>query len=159
MLRRFEQFCNSTFSIYRSVLKIERAEMEKFGLKGPHAQCLLAMARYPDGVTAAQLCIHCDRDKAAISRTVAELEAAEMLTRQCEGKNHYRAQLKLTDKGLEAATRVAERAKYAVEQAGSGLTDEQRTVFYDAMSLIADNLQNISEEGLHGNDDFSEVTE
>ena len=159
MLRRFEQFCNSTFSIYRSVLKIERTEMEKFGLKGPHAQCLLAMARYPEGVTAAQLCTYCDKDKAAISRTVAELEAADMLTRQCSGKNNYRAQLKLTDKGFEAATRVAERAKYAVEQAGSGLTDEQRAVFYYAMGLIADNLQNICEAGLHDKDDLDEVTE
>lgn len=159
MLRRFEQFCNSTFSIYRSVLKIERTEMEKFGLKGPHAQCLLAMARYPDGITAAQLCVHCDKDKAAISRTVAELEAAEMLTREGSGKNGYRAQLKLTDKGFDAASRVAERAKCAVERAGSGLTDEQRAVFYYAMGLIADNLQNICEEGLHDHDDFNEVTE
>lgn len=159
MLRRFEQFCNSTFSIYRSVLKIERTEMEKFGLKGPHAQCLLAMARYPDGITAARLCTHCDKDKAAISRTVAELEAAEMLTRQSSGKNHYRALLKLTDKGFEAASRVAERAKCAVERAGSGLTDEQRAVFYYAMGLIADNLQNICEAGLLDNDDIDEVNE
>ena len=28
MLRRFEQFCTSAFSIYRSILKIERVEME-----------------------------------------------------------------------------------------------------------------------------------
>lgn len=152
MLRRFEQFCNSTFSIYRSILKIERMEMEKFGLKGPHAQCLLAMARYPDGVTGAQLCTLCDKDKAAISRTVAELETAGMLTRHCSGNNRYRAQLKLTEMGFEAASRVAERAKYAVEQAGSGLTDEERAVFYYAMGLIADNLQNISNEGLHEDD-------
>ena len=148
MLRRFELFCNSTFSIYRSILKIERIEMEKFGLKGPHAQCLLAMFRYPEGITAAQLCALCDKDKAAISRTVAELEHAEMLTRHCNGKNRYRAQLMLTEKGFDAANRVAERAKFAVEQAGSGLTDEERTVFYHAMGLIAENLQNLSDEGL-----------
>ena len=158
MLRRFELFCNSTFSIYRSILKIERIEMEKFGLKGPHAQCLLAMARYPEGITAAQLCTLCDKDKAAISRTVAELEIAEMLTRQCTGKNRYRAQLMLTEKGFEAANRVADRAKFAVEQAGSGLTDEQRGVFYYAMGLIAENLQNLSEEGLD-KIDLDEVTE
>ena len=148
MLRRFELFCNSTFSIYRSILKIERIEMEKFGLKGPHAQCLLAMVRYPEGITAAQVCALCDKDKAAISRTVAELEHAEMLTRHCNGKNRYRAQLMLTEKGFDAANRVAERAKFAVEQAGSGLTDEERTVFYHAMGLIAENLQNLSDEGL-----------
>lgn len=149
MLRRFEQFCNSTFSIYRSILKIERMEMEKFGLKGPHAQCLLALYRYSEGITAAQLCVLCDKDKAAISRTVAELEANGMLARQYTGSNRYRAQLKLTERGYEAAGRVAERAKYAVEQAGSGLTDEQRSVFYHVLGLIADNLQNISDEGLH----------
>ena len=50
--------------------------MEKYGLKGPHAQCLLAMRRNPQGITASQLCTICDKDKAAISRTVAELEQA-----------------------------------------------------------------------------------
>ena len=148
MLRRFEQFCTSAFSIYRSILKIERVEMEKFGLKGPHAQCLLTMARFPEGITAAQLCTHCDKDKAAISRTVAELEEAGMLVRQLSGTNRYRAQLKLTERGCEAASHVAQRAKSAVEQAGSGLTDEQRAVFYHALGLIAENLQNICEDGL-----------
>ena len=71
-----------------------------------------------------------------------------MLTRHCNGKNRYRAQLMLTEKGFDAANRVAERAKFAVEQAGSGLTDEERTVFYHAMGLIAENLQNLSDEGL-----------
>ena len=151
MLRRFEQFCTAAFSIYRSILKIERIEMEKFGLKGPHAQCLLNMARYPEGVTAAQLCTLCDKDKAAISRIVAELENAGMLVRCCSGSNRYRAQLILTKMGYEAAGRVAERAKCAVEQAGSGLTDEQRAVFYHALGLIADNLQNICDEGLNDN--------
>lgn len=151
MLRRFEQFCTSAFSIYRSILKIERIEMEKFGLKGPHAQCLLNMARHPEGITAAQLCTLCDKDKAAISRTVAELENAGMLIRNCSGNNRYRAQLILTERGREAAGRVAERAKYAVEQAGSGLTNEQRAVFYYALGLIADNLQNICDAGLNEN--------
>ena len=152
MLRRFEQFCTSAFSIYRSILKIERMEMEKFGLKGPHAQCLLNMARYPEGITAAQLCTLCDKDKAAISRTVAELENAGMLIRNCSGNNRYRALLILTEKGSEAAARVAERAKSAVEQAGSGLSAEQRAVFYHALGLIADNLQTICDEGLIDND-------
>ena len=154
MLRRFEQFCTSAFSIYRSIQKIERIEMEKFGLKGPHAQCLLNMARYPEGVTAAKLCALCDKDKASVSRTLAELEDAGMLIRQCNGNSRYRAQLILTEKGSEAASRVAERAKFAVEQAGSGLTDEHRAVFYHALGLIADNLQNICDEGLSDNDKF-----
>lgn len=149
MIQRFELFCTSAFSIYRSILKIERMEMEKFGLKGPHAQCLLTMSHYPEGITAAQLCNYCDKDKAAISRTVSELEEAGMLRRDCSDGKRYRAKLTLTDAGRNAATRVAERAKCAVERAGSGMSDEQRAVFYNALALIAGNLQHICDEGLN----------
>ena len=100
MIQRFEQFCTSAFSIYRSIQKIERMEMEKFGLKGPHAQCLLTMSRFPEGVTAAQICGFCDKDKAAISRTVSELEAAGMLTvRTAEHDGRLRKYYRITQDG------------------------------------------------------------
>lgn len=155
MIQRFELFCTSAFSIYRSIQKIERMEMEKFGLKGPHAQCLLTMSRFPEGMTAAQICSFCDKDKAAISRTVSELEAAGMLVRACNDGKRYRNMLTLTDAGRDAAARVAARAKTAVERAGSGLTDEQRTIFYNALGLIAGNLQHICDEGLENCDEVS----
>lgn len=157
MIQRFELFCTSAFSIYRSIQKIERVEMEKFGLKGPHAQCLLTMRRFSDGITAAQLCSHCDKDKAAISRTVSELEDAGMLKRTCNDGKRYRSLLTLTEAGREAARRVAERAKCAVERAGSGLSDEARAAFYNALALIAGNLQHICDEGLEDSDDEYEV--
>lgn len=158
MIQRFELFCTSAFSIYRSIQKIERIEMEKFGLKGPHAHCLLTMSRFPEGITAAQMCGCCDKDKAAISRTVSELEEAGMLTRTCNDGKRYRSLLTLTDAGREAAARVAERAKRAVEQAGSGLTNEERAVFYNALTLIAGNLQHICDDGLEDNDVINEVS-
>ena len=157
MIQRFELFCTSAFSIYRSIQKIERMEMEKFGLKGPHAQCLLTMSRFPEGITAAKLCGYCDKDKAAISRTVSELEEAGMLVRDCSDGKRYRSMLTLTDAGREAAARVAARAKTAVERAGSGLSDEHRAAFYNALSLIAGNLQHICDEGLEDIDDQNEV--
>ena len=157
MIQRFELFCTSAFSIYRSIQKIERMEMERFGLKGPHAQCLLTMSRFPEGMTAVQICTCCDKDKAAISRTVSELEEAGMLTRNCSDGKRYRALLTLTDAGRNAAARVAERAKTAVERAGSGMSDEQRAVFYNALSLIAGNLQHICDEGLLDTDEIDEV--
>ena len=153
MIQRFELFCTSAFSIYRSIQKIERMEMEKFGLKGPHAQCLLTMSRFPEGITAAQICNFCDKDKAAISRTVSELEEAGMLIRTCNEGKRYRAILTLTDKGRKAAARVAARAKTAVERAGGGMSDEQRAVFYNTLSLIAGNLQQICDNGLEDTDD------
>ena len=148
MVTKFEQFSASVSCIYRCIQKIERVEMAKYGLKGPHAQCLLAMSRYPQGITSSQLCTACDKDKAAISRTVAELEREGLVERTLKGSNRYRASLMLTAQGKAAAEHVDERARLAVEKAGEGMTDEQRAIFYTVLDLIAGHLQTICEEGL-----------
>ena len=62
MVSRFEQFASSIAAVYHYIQKIERAEMANFGMKGPHAQYLIAMVRYPQGITAAQLGKICDKD-------------------------------------------------------------------------------------------------
>ena len=148
MVTRFEQFTSSVASIYRSVQKIERVEMAKYGLKGPHAQVLLAMSRYPEGVTSGELVKFCDKDKAAISRTVAELEREGMVIRNGKNGNFYRASLMLTERGWEAAEHVAIRATQAVETASIGLSEGNRRVLYAALDLIATHLQNICDVGL-----------
>lgn len=148
MISRFEQFTLAVSNIYRCIQKIERVEMAKYGLKGPHAQCLLAMQRHPEGVTSSELCTLCDKDKAAISRTIAELEREGMVVRQAKNGSMYRAALKLTPQGEEAAQHVDNRAKFAVEKAGECMTDEERVVMYKTLSLIAGNLQTICAEGL-----------
>ena len=82
MISKYEIFSTVVSSLYHDIQRIERLEMAKYGLKGPHAQCLVIMDRYPEGITAARLCEICERDKAAVSRTVAELEEAGLLTRR-----------------------------------------------------------------------------
>ena len=147
MISKYELISTSVSSMYHDIQKIERVEMAKFGLKGPHAQCLLAMERNPQGVTAAHLCRICEKDKAAISRTVTELEHHGLLSRGQEG-GRYRALLQLTEKGLAAARSVKARARQAVEQAGGGLDDDQREVFYRVLALIAENLHAICQTGI-----------
>ena len=148
MVSRFEQLSAAVSRIYHYIQKIERVEMEKFGLKGPHVQCLLALSRNPEGMTASQLCTICEKDKAAVSRTITELEKEGILTRDDHNGNRYRALLKLTERGKIAASRVDERVRVAVEKAGEGLSDAQRSVFYSVLSLIANNLQGICADGL-----------
>ena len=148
MVSRFELFASSITCIYRYIQKIERTEMEKYGLKGPHAQCLVVMDRFPEGITAARLCELCERDKAAISRAVAELEEAGLLSRREQNGIHYRVPLVLTETGKIAARNVNELASRAVEIAGAGLNDEERSVFYHVLGIIARNLHAISKYGL-----------
>ena len=148
MISKYELFSASVSCMYHDIQKIERVEMAKFGLKGPHAQCLLAMSRYPEGVTSARLCEICEKDKAAISRTVAELEAQGLVVRNERNGSRYRALLTLTEQGREAARSVNAKARQAVEQAGAGLDDAQREVFYRVLALIAGNLHAICKDGL-----------
>ena len=122
--------------------------MVNYGLKGPHAQYLIAMNRFPNGVTAAQLSSICERDKAAVSRAIVELESAELVQRTNAATTSYRALLTLTERGKHAATQLIRTAELAVEQAGQGLTDENRATFYAAFHQIASNLQRMSEAGL-----------
>ena len=148
MIRRYELLSSSISCMYHDIQKIERMEMAKFGLKGPHAQCLLTMSHYPEGITAARLCEICEKDKAAISRTVTELEQAGLVLRTERNGNRYRAQLTLTQAGREAADSVSRKAQQAVELAGAGLEDAQREVFYRVLALIAGNLHAICKDGL-----------
>ena len=156
MITRYELFSSSVNSLSRDIQSIERTEMAKFGLKGPHAQCLLAILRHPLGVTSAQLCELCAKDKAAISRTVAELEKARMIRREGRNGNIYRAALLLTEQGRAAADAVSRRAKVAVESAGEGLTDAQREVFYHVLSIISGNLHTMCKNGLKERTDNKE---
>ena len=148
MIHRYEVFSAAIACMYHDVQRVERVEMAKYGLKGPHAQCLLALSRYPEGVTSVKLCEICDKDKAAVSRTVSELEAAGLLTIEERNGVRYRAVLRLTEAGQTAAAAVCRRAELAVAQAGEGLTDGQREVFYDVLAKIAGNLHAICRNGL-----------
>ena len=148
MIHRYEVFSAAIASMYHDVQRIERVEMANYGLKGPHAQCLLAMSRYPEGLTSVKLCEICDKDKAAVSRTVSELEQAGLLTIEQRNGIRYRAVLRLTEAGQTAAQAVCRRAELAVARAGEGLTDGQREVFYDVLAKIAGNLHAICKNGL-----------
>ena len=148
MITKYELFSSSVSTLSRDIQAIERTEMAKFGLKGPHAQCLLAMLRHPLGITSAQLCELCAKDKAANSRTISELEKVQKIRRESRNGGVYRAALLLTEKGRAAADVVSRRAKVAVEAAGMGLNDAQREVFYQVLSIISDNLHTICKNGL-----------
>ena len=148
MISRYEQFSFAISNLYRSIQKIERDEMECYGLKGVYAQYLVTLQRFPLGLAAAQLCEICDLDKAAVSRAVAEMEHRGLLKRDLTTSTGYRAKLCLTEAGKEAAEFVNQRAQRAVEAAGCDLTDEDRKVLYQALEAISSRLHAISRQGI-----------
>ena len=138
MIERFQAFVTGISTCYKSIQRIKAMEMTEFGLKGAHAMCLMFLHHNPQGLTAAQLCQLCAEDKAAISRTVAQLvEKGYILA----GEKKYRAQLMLTETGRELAAKMDKVIEQWVGNGGDGLTEEERSAFYTALELISGNLR------------------
>lgn len=148
MIDRFNKFSSLIFEVSRHWHKITADEMEKYDLKGAYAVYLSALYRSPGGITSAKLAEMCCRDKADVSRAITIMEQKGMIVKISPNNNSYRAAIKLTDKGMEAAKHVFERSALAVEFAGMGTTDSERAVFYRVLENIALNLQCISQSGL-----------
>ena len=100
MQRRFETFTVLINRISRDIRKIKNQEMASYHLRSAHVSCLYYM--YSLGsVTSAELCEHCEEDKATISRAVDYLETNGFLRRDVDAKR-YKSPLLLTEKGREA---------------------------------------------------------
>lgn len=147
-MERFERFSRMISEISRHWHKLTAAEMEKYGLKGPHSVYLMTLYRRPEGLTASQLCEECGKDKADVSRMMSIMEQKGLIVRENPTTNQYRGVFRLTDAGQEAAAFVQRRASLAVELAGRDLTDGQRAAMYAALSSIAENLRQMSKDGL-----------
>lgn len=148
MVDRFERFSFAISEISRYWHKITAEEMGKYGLKGPHSVYLTAMYRYPDGITAPQLCELCGKDKSDVSRAMSLMEQKGLVRKEGIYQNRYGGAFKLTEEGMTAAEQVRQRASLAVQIAGEDLSDENRAVFYDSLEKIASKLREISKEGL-----------
>lgn len=141
MLQRFEEFVTGITECHRYIQRIKAAEMTEFGLKGTHVMCLYYLHQSPGGLTAARLCQLCAEDKAAISRTISDLEARGYLTAaQPDGKK-YRAPILLTESGKDVALRIEGLITQWVTIGGDGLAEEERTAFYATLGKIAANLK------------------
>ena len=141
LVNRFESFVNGITVCYKYIQKIKATEMTEFGLKGTHAMCVYYLNRHEEGLTAAQLCNLCSEDKAAISRTLSDLENKGYVTQSNdENKKKYRSLIALTERGTELAKIVDSLACQWVGFGGDSLSDEQREAFYFALEVISQNL-------------------
>lgn len=148
MKERFETFTVLIASINRSIRRLKTEEMSEYGLKSPHVSCLYYLYKRPS-ITAAELCELCDEDKAAVSRSLLYLGQNGFLTREetgssaHEGGKHYRAPLRLTEKGMEIARKLVLRVDRVLEAVSEGVTDEERDTLYRVLLQINRNLREV----------------
>lgn len=141
MTERFDRFVTYINSIYKNIQKIKNSEMTEIdcGLKGIHVMCIFRLAHSEEGLTVTQLSTMCGEDKAAMSRTVADLISRGYAV--SDSGHRYRAPITLTDSGRLIAGRIESRINNAVVTGGDGLSNEERKYFYKALMTIDSNLK------------------
>ncbi len=143
MENRFETFTILISKIARAIRKIKSEEMKEFNLQGPHVSCLFYLYKSDKPLTAKELCDMCDEDKAAISRSIEYLEKEGFIDCQSKTEKRYKSPLSLTQKGEESAKKIAVIIDNIVAVAGEGLNEDNRKIFYESLSLISKNLENM----------------
>ncbi len=142
MKERFKLFTVLMTKTRRSIQRIKTEEMAEYNLKSPHVSCLYYLYLYGN-MTATELCEICDEDKAAISRSIVQLETEGYVEYPDGAKKRYRATMQLTEKGRMIAERLSRKIDTVLDEAGEGLSEEDRVIFYRSLALISNNLENI----------------
>ena len=141
MQERFETFTVLINRISRDIRRIKNQEMASYHLRSAHVSCLYYIYSL-DGVTSAELCEHCEEDKATISRAVDYLETNGFLLRGTSAKR-YKSPLLLTEKGRDAGKRITEKIGGILETVSHALTEKERIEFYRCLSTISRSLEAI----------------
>lgn len=145
MITRFEDFVGLISSIHKNIQKIKQGKMKEFGLSGNHVMCMVYLAQYPEGLTAAKLCQLISVDKAATSRALSELlEKGYVCYPDSESQKKYRATVALTESGFELTKQMDYIICDVVEEIGGDLTDEERIHMYHALDTIEKNLEQLT---------------
>ena len=110
MQERFEMFTVLINRISRDIRRIKNQEMAAYHLRSAHVSCLYYIYSM-GGVTSAELCEHCEEDKATISRALDYLEGNGFILRPCEGAKRYKSPLHLTEKGRAVGEQISERIR------------------------------------------------
>lgn len=145
MVNRFETFIMTMNQINRSIQTIKNREMLEYGLKGTHVMCLYQLKQYAEGLTATELAALCEEDKAAISRSLSQIEKEGLITfTDVDGRKRYRTVITLTEQGRKVCDQISQKIDELLQMNSKGVSDEEREVFYRVFSIIADNLRTTS---------------
>ena len=146
MQDRFETFTVLINRISRNIRKIKNQEMAEYHLRSAHVSCLYYLY-IADNMTSTELCERCEEDKATVSRALDYLEKNGYLTGESRSTKRYKNPLILTEKGRMVGKKISEKIDGVLEQTSIGLSEEERAAFYRSLSVISENLENLSKNG------------
>ncbi len=141
-MERFELFTVLVANASRYIHKIKSEEMLEFNLKSSHVSCLYYLYKVKS-LTAKEICDMCGEDKANISRTIRFLESKGYIYCPTMNARRYQSTFFLTEKGIQVGENITKKIDKVLFNASKGLTEENRKIFYQSLSLICKNLEQI----------------
>ena len=147
---RFEDFVGIISALNKEIQRIKTAEAKRLGFRGSDVMCLYYLVKHPDGLTASELARVVDVSRAAMSRTIAHLAEdgfVEVGDADDEDASRYRAPVRLTEKGYEAARPLDDIIHRVLDEAGGELAMRQRLQMYDSLNHILERLRTFGREG------------
>ena len=143
MDERFEIFTVLLNRINRNIRKIKNEEMKNYELRSPHISCLYYLYIAKE-LTSKELCERCEEDKATISRSLDYLEKNGYIICKSDSKKRYNSPFELTERGMRAGKRIADKIAEVLEEVSKGISEEDRAVFYRSLNIISENIDKIA---------------
>ena len=138
-MERFRTFTVLIAKINRSIRRIKSDVMQEYDLKSPHVSCLYYLYK-EDSLTAKELSDICDEDKAALSRSIDQLEKRGLIVCDSDTKKRYKAPLALTEEGKGLAAIIAGKVDEVLDFVGECLSEDDRIRFYDSLETVSKRL-------------------
>jgi DNA-binding MarR family transcriptional regulator len=140
---RFGNFNLLINRISRNIYRIKNKEIAALNLKSSHVSCLYHLYK-TDGLTATDLCQKCEEDKAAISRSLDFLEKKEYVICESAQPKRYKSPFYLTEKGKKVGRGLIKRINQILDEIDNDISKQERTLFYQNLSIISDVLDEIA---------------
>lgn len=144
MQERFETFTVLINRISRNIRRIKNQEMQEYGLRSVHVSCLYYLYTAKE-LTATDLCERCEEDKATISRALDFLESNGYIFCQSKSAKRYKSPLILTEKGISAGKKIADKIDGVLDAVSVGLSDDERVEFYRCLSIISESIEQFAD--------------
>lgn len=143
---RFEEFVGLISSLEKEVQRIRAVECERLGLRGADLMCLYCLGRSDSPLTAAELSRRAGVTRAAVSRSLAQLEEGGLVIVAPAGEQGraYRAPVSLTDAGRKTMAGVEGAISRVMSRVDSALEDDDaRAQLYASLASVLECLRGI----------------
>ena len=72
------------------------------------------------------------------------LEKNGYIVCKCQNKKRYNSPFELTERGMRAGKRIADKISEVLNEISSGISEKDREIFYRCLNIISENIDNVS---------------